>query len=190
MQKSILAIGLVAVAVLATMPAQGATDGIPAWMKQTYTFQLDPVALSQPGAMWSLGIDNQGNFDPKVVVPQPSVEIFGPVGLIDTCATVAPVVMTCSGLQSHTGFPGLVPFGVYDAALGTTRVDTIVNYGAAGKLTWSCFISGGIIGVFFFPPGSGFCRYTTFPTGFRGAWTLDGAQVGPGVVGPVFHTSF
>lgn len=182
MQKSILALGVVAIAILAAMPAHSAQS------QQTYPFQFDVKELSQPGAMWSLSIDSEGNFAAKVI--HPGVEIVPGFGTPDACVTAAPAVMSCTGATGpHTGAYRLLDsFGVYNAALGATDVDVGLDYGATGKTTWRCHFNsgGGVIGIFFFPPGSGFCYYASFHS-FTGSWNAFGAQSGAGVVGPVEH---
>ena len=187
MQKRILTLGIVAVAILASVPAHA--NSVPDWATKTYNFQLDPAKLAQPGAMWHLGADNAGGFFAEVVFPTTDAPL--PAGAVaDACVTAAPATFSCTGAAAHIGaYHVLDSFGVYNAANGATDVDVGLDYGAPGKLTWRCHFNsgGGVVGILFAPPGSGFCFYSSFAIG--STWTLFGAQSSPGVVGPVFHLS-
>jgi hypothetical protein len=154
---------------------------------QADAFHFGPQA---PGAMWRLGIDDQGRFTADVVGPAAAY-----LGQQDTCLTLVPQAASCTGmLGTHTGqFHALYALGAFDALNGPTDVDVGIDYGAAGQFVWRCHFAanGGAVGIVLIPPGtSGFCQYLTpLPTSQAGPWTLFGRQVnGPGVVGPVLHT--
>ncbi|MCA1812500.1 MAG: hypothetical protein LC624_00940, partial [Halobacteriales archaeon] len=152
MQRSLLALGIAALALLASAPAYSAQQNV-------YNFQLDPAKLAQPGAMWHLGITGDGQFIAEVVT---ETSLPSPLSTGDACVTAAPAALSCTGSFTHLGVYHLLDaFGVYNAAMGATDVDVGQNYANGNVNIWRCHFNanGGVVGIVFVPPGSGFCQF-------------------------------